>query len=129
MGNETALPPDIREALNIANAAAIGEQPAILANLALASQIFNTTVLQQNLIRQQHATSQLLLALTAKSVSLVQHAPLSGAKPDELRPLLDFIRNIMEESNKADQKLVEALTVSLEKARETAAAAKPSESA
>lgn len=67
----SALPEDIVQALAIANANSIGAQPAILANLALANQIFTANLQQQALAAQQQATNLIVLALVAKCVRLI----------------------------------------------------------
>lgn len=65
------LPEEIRQSIAIANATSIGEQPAILANLALGNQILNNNLIQQNLISNQQAMNQILLATMAKCVDLI----------------------------------------------------------
>lgn len=47
------------------------EIPAVLANLALANQILNNNLQQQIIIANQHAMNQIMMAVTAKSVSLI----------------------------------------------------------
>lgn len=70
--NDTgALPAALREALAIANAAAIGGQPAVLANLALADQIFNQHLAQQAKLARQQAVNFIRLAVVARSVNLL----------------------------------------------------------
>lgn len=68
---DSNLPDEIVEAIAISNAKAIGEQPAILANLALANQILNNNLQQQAMISQQQAMNQITLATVAKCVSLI----------------------------------------------------------
>ena len=68
---DSNLPDEIVEAIAISNAKAIGEQPAILANLALANQILNNNLQQQLIISQQQAMNQITLATVAKCVSLI----------------------------------------------------------
>jgi len=66
-----SLPDSIAESIAVSNANSIGEQPAILANLALANQIFNANLAQQNAIQNQQAIFYLQLATIAKSIELV----------------------------------------------------------
>ncbi|MBX3587490.1 MAG: hypothetical protein KF796_12695 [Ramlibacter sp.] len=81
-----ALPADVVQSIAISNAKSIGEQPAILANMALANQILNNNLQQQMMISQQQAMNQLLMATVAKAVSLILSvdsgpgSPASNAK-------------------------------------------------
>ncbi|GLQ98827.1 FAD-binding monooxygenase [Dyella mobilis] len=68
------LPEDIVQSIAIANAKSIGEQPAILANLALAQQIFNQNMQQQISISQQQAMNQVQMAAAAKCVAMIESA-------------------------------------------------------
>ncbi|MBB5357498.1 hypothetical protein HDE76_000680 [Rhodanobacter sp. ANJX3] len=68
------LPDDIVQAIAISNAKSIGEQPAILANLALAQQIFNQNMQQQISLSQQQAMNQVQMAATAKCVAIIDNA-------------------------------------------------------
>jgi hypothetical protein len=68
------LPEDIVQAIAISNAKSIGEQPAILANLALAQQIFNQNMQQQISLSQQQAMNQVQMAATAKCVAMIDSA-------------------------------------------------------
>jgi hypothetical protein len=68
------LPDDIVQAIAISNAKSIGEQPAILANLALAQQIFNQNMQQQVSISQQQAMNQVQMAAAAKCVAMIESA-------------------------------------------------------
>lgn len=65
------LPNEIVEAIAVSNAKSIGEQPAILSNLSLATQILNNNMQQQMMLAQQQALNQIALATTAKCVSLI----------------------------------------------------------
>lgn len=69
-----SLPPDIVQAIAISNAKSIGEQPAVLANLALAQQIFNQNMQQQIALSQQQAMNQVHMATAARAVTLIEHA-------------------------------------------------------
>jgi hypothetical protein len=65
------LPDDIVQAIAISNAKSIGEQPAILANMTLAQQIFDQNMQQQNSIAQQQALNLIRLAVVAKCVNMI----------------------------------------------------------
>lgn len=75
------LPNEIVEAIAISNSKAIGEQPAILSNLSLATQILNNNMQQQMMLAQQQALNQIALATTAKCVSLITQA--GSGKPSQ----------------------------------------------
>ncbi|MFL6628035.1 MAG: FAD-binding monooxygenase [Burkholderiaceae bacterium] len=66
-----ALPAEIIQAIAISNAKSIGEQPAVLANLALAQQIFNQNMQQQIALSQQQAMNQIQMAAAAKYASMI----------------------------------------------------------
>lgn len=66
---EHPLPDEIIHA--IGNAESTGEQPAVLANLALAQRIFNQNMRQQTAIAHEQAMNQIRLAAVAKAVSLI----------------------------------------------------------
>jgi hypothetical protein len=67
-----SLPNEIVQAIAISNAKSIGEQPAILANLALAQQIFNQNMQQQIALSQQQAMNQIQMAAAAKCVAIIE---------------------------------------------------------
>jgi len=71
MAENSSLPDEIVQSIAIANAKSIGEQPAILANLALANQILNNNLQQQMLISNQQAMNQITMATMAKCVTLI----------------------------------------------------------
>jgi hypothetical protein len=99
-----SLPPDIVEAIAIANAKSIGEQPAILANLALANQIFNTNLAQQNAIASQQALFQVTLAATAKCADMI--LAIDPKDPQAIENLKAFIKEFYEMiTSKADDDL------------------------
>lgn len=83
-GGSSSLPNDIIQSIAIANAKSIGEQPAILANLALSQQIFNQNLQQQMAIAQQQAMNQVALATAAKTVSC-------GANAQDVTQMLQSI--------------------------------------
>lgn len=65
------LPGEIVETLATSTALSVGEQPAILANLALANQIFNTCLAQQDAIVNQQIIFQVKLAALAKCIQVL----------------------------------------------------------
>ena len=65
------IPSDLIEAIASSTAVSVGEQPAILANLALANQIANTNLAQQNALSNQQAMFQLELTIVSKCVELI----------------------------------------------------------
>lgn len=73
-----SLPEDIVQSIAIANAKSIGEQPAILANMALANQILNVNMSTQIFISQQQAMNQIMMATMAKAVSVILGGPENG---------------------------------------------------
>lgn len=69
--SSSALPDDIVQSIAISNAMSVGAQPAVLANLALANQIFNQNLQQQMAIANQQAINLVTTAAVAKCVSLL----------------------------------------------------------
>ncbi len=69
-----ALPADVIQAIAISNAKSIGEQPAVLANLALAQQIFNQNMQQQIALSQQQAMNQIQMAAAAKYAAAIDQS-------------------------------------------------------
>lgn len=93
------LPDDIVSAIAISNAKSIGEQPAILANLALANQIANTNLMQQNAIQNQQAMFQLQLATVAKCVELIAAInPTNSNATDQIGLLKSLIEMFQSKS-------------------------------
>lgn len=88
------LPEDIVQSIAISNAKSIGEQPAILANLALAQQIFNQNMQQQISMGQQQAMNQVQMAAAAKCVSIIEDS--GGCKNQEaINKMASDIENII----------------------------------
>jgi hypothetical protein len=71
---DSSLPDEIVEAIALSNAKSIGEQPAVLSNLALANQILNTNMQQQMMVSAQQAINQITMATAAKAVALIVNA-------------------------------------------------------
>ena len=95
---ESSLPAEIVQSIAIANAKSIGEQPAILANLALSNQILNNNLQQQMEISNQQAMNQIAMATMAKCVSLIGGGEVD---PQTLKDKMDQIKNMQD---KAEQK-------------------------
>lgn len=89
-----SLPSDIVQGIAISNAESLGEQPAILANLALANQIFNQNLQQQMALANQQATNLLLLATVAKCVGMITGAGSSQFDPATLKELLEMLKQL-----------------------------------
>jgi hypothetical protein len=70
-GSSGSIPADLIAAIASSTAMSVGEQPAILANLALANQIANTNLAQQNAISNQQAMFHLELTIVSKCVELI----------------------------------------------------------
>ncbi|HBB88619.1 MAG TPA: hypothetical protein DC047_13490 [Blastocatellia bacterium] len=81
----SSIPPDLIEAIASSTAVSVGEQPAILANLALANQIANTNLAQQNAISNQQAMFHLELTIVSKCVELIANiSPASATASQQL---------------------------------------------
>lgn len=63
-----ALSPDVVEAITIANLKTVAEQPSLLSNMALANQVFNQNMSQQNALADQNAMAVARLS-TVKSIA------------------------------------------------------------
>lgn len=87
--SSSSLPSEIVESIAIANAKSIGEQPAILANLALANQILNNNLQQQMFISNQQAMNQIAMATMAKCVSLIA----GGDGKEGVKELLEALQH------------------------------------
>jgi hypothetical protein len=91
------LPPAVREAIAITNATVIGEQPAILANLALADQIFNQHMLHQERLARQQAVNFIRLAVVARSVNLLlTNGPASQEADGQIERALRLLDRLNE---------------------------------
>ncbi len=89
-----SLPSDVIQAIAISNAKSIGEQPAILANLALAQQIFNQNMQQQIALSQQQAMNQVQMAATAKSIAMIDNCKNQDAIDQLTRDIEKLIRDM-----------------------------------
>lgn len=96
-----ALPSDIVQAIAISNAKSIGEQPAILANLALSQQIFNQNLQQQNAVSHQQALNQIKLAVVGKYIAMIDSIGWSDDAAiekmgDDIEKLVQQLERILE---------------------------------
>ncbi|MBX3660671.1 MAG: R body protein [Ramlibacter sp.] len=93
-----ALPADVVQAIAISNAQSIGEQPAILANMALANQVLNNNLQQQMLISQQQAMNQLAMATLAKAVSMILSVDSGpGAPAGNVKLALELVASMKQQ--------------------------------
>ncbi len=91
-----SLPAEIVQAIAISNAKSIGEQPAVLANLALAQQIFNQNMQQQIALSQQQAMNQVQMAAAAKCITMIEQ--VGGCKHEaQLDHMLKEIEKIQKD--------------------------------
>ncbi len=74
--------------IGITNLKSVGEQPAMLSNLAYSNTIANTNLSQQNAVANQQAMNELGIAVTGKTVNLV-----SNLGPLEARSAVDVLTN------------------------------------
>jgi hypothetical protein len=79
------LPSDIRESVAIGNIKSVGEQPAMLSNLAFANLVANNNLSQQNAVSNQQAMNQLTLTITGKTVNRI--SDLSPAEATAIQTL------------------------------------------
>ena len=99
------IPSDLIEAIASSTAVSVGEQPAILANLALANQIANTNLAQQNAISNQQAMFQLELTIVSKCVELI--ANISPTSANATHQLAAFQR-VMEMFSQLSKSSIDA---------------------
>lgn len=92
--SNSSLPNEIVQAIAISNAKSIGEQPAILANLALSNQVLNNNLQQQMAISQQTATNQVILATMSKCVSMISDSGDGNGK--DCVTLLEEIKKMLQ---------------------------------
>jgi hypothetical protein len=92
-GTAGQLPDDIVQAIAISNAKSIGEQPAILANLSLAQQVFNQNMQQQLMLGQQQAMNILRLAAVAKCVSMIESTACDS--PEAIEKITANVQKIL----------------------------------
>jgi hypothetical protein len=89
------LPSSIVESIAVANAKSVGEQPAILANLALANLINNTNLAQQTALANIQAANSVALAIASKSAETILNSkPGEGGDTGRLRDLLQIMEMV-----------------------------------
>jgi hypothetical protein len=99
------LPNDVIESIANSTAVSVGEQPAILANLALANQIFNANLAQQKAILNQQVIFQIELAALAKCIQVLLAANLS--EPQAIEQLTARILEMFDQfHSKVEERLV-----------------------
>lgn len=89
------LPPEVVESISIASASSIGEQPAVLANLALANQIANLNLAQQQALSAHQAMTQLSMATVAKCVEIITQIDASAPGASEHMKAMTALIEIM----------------------------------
>lgn len=92
MPNGDNIPNDIVQSIATSTAISVGEQPAILANLALANQIANINLAQQNALSNQQAMFQLELTIVSKCVEMISSITPSQSNAAQQ---LEMFNNIM----------------------------------
>ena len=88
-----SLPDEIVQSIAISNAKSIGEQPAILANMALANQILNNNLQQQMFISSQQAMNQIVLATMARCVSLIVGSDGGEPTAAAVKDVMDLLKS------------------------------------
>lgn len=74
--------------IGITNLKSVGEQPAMLSNLAYSNTITNTNLSQQNAVANQQAMNELGISIVGKTVNAV-----SNLGPLEARSAVDILTN------------------------------------
>lgn len=85
----TSLNPSLAETatiIGITNLKSVGEQPAMLSNLAYSNTITNTNLSQQNAVANQQAMNELGISIVGKTVNKV-----SDLGPLEARSAIDVL--------------------------------------
>lgn len=72
------LPENVLESIAVANAKSVGEQPAILANIALANLVANVNLAQQNALSNIQAVNSVTLAIASKAAELILNSKPDG---------------------------------------------------
>ena len=96
----TGLPPEVVASISISSAKSIGEQPAVLANLALANQIANINLAQQQALSAQQAMMQLTMATVAKCVEIITQIDAAAPNaPEHMKVMAALIESMMKGMN------------------------------
>lgn len=91
MPDTTNLNPSLGEittVIGITNLKSVGEQPAMLSNLAYSNAVQNTNLSAQNAVANQQAMNELGIAIVGKTVNKV-----SDLGPLEARSAVDILTN------------------------------------
>lgn len=94
MANDTPVPPVLADSLAASEFVLNAGNPQVLANLALANQIFVENLRQQNAVAQQQAFNHLTLAIVAKCAQLI--LAVDPKTVAEVRPVLDNMLELLE---------------------------------
>jgi hypothetical protein len=101
-GGADQIPSDLVEAIASSTAISVGEQPAILANLALANLIANTNLAQQNAISNQQAMFHLQLTIVSKCVELIASiSPASAGAAQQIEAYKKVMEMLAQSSSNA----------------------------
>lgn len=87
----TTVPPSIGETITVigvTNLKSVGEQPAMLSNLAYSNVVQTTNLSHQNAVANQQAMNELGIAIVGKTVNKV-----SNLGPLEARSAVDILTN------------------------------------
>ena len=89
MASQNELPPSLGEittVIGITNLKSVGEQPAMLSNLAYSNTVANTNLSHQNAVSNQQAMNELGISIVGKTVNKV-----SDLGPLEARSAVDVL--------------------------------------
>jgi hypothetical protein len=93
-----SIPNDLIEAIADSTAISVGEQPAILSNLALANLIANTNLAQQNAISNQQAMFQLEMTIVSKCVEVIANINPSNSQATQqlaaMQQIMDTLKHM-----------------------------------
>lgn len=89
--NNTTLPPSLGETvtvIGVTNLKSVGEQPAMLSNLAYSNTVQTTNLSHQNAVSNQQAMNELGISIVGKTVNKI-----SNLGPLEARSAVDVLTN------------------------------------
>ncbi|HEV2913200.1 MAG TPA: hypothetical protein VGX92_07780 [Pyrinomonadaceae bacterium] len=107
-GGADQIPQDLVSAIASSTAMSVGEQPAILANLALANLIANTNLAQQNAISNQQAMFHLQLTIVSKCVELIASISPASASATQQLEAYQKVMEMLAQSGKTSSDAVSA---------------------
>jgi Killing trait len=91
----STLPDNVRESIAVGGVESVGQQPAMLSNLAYANLISNVNLSQQNAVSNQQAMNQLGVTVTGKAVNLVANlSPMEAVAVVKLDTGDDFAQQL-----------------------------------